>query len=113
MREALANLLAEIGITIPVPLASLICGLVMVVSAMYGVKVLRVISYIAVPLLIGISVYGLIEALTGDSLQIIQNYKPAAVMNFTDGLAVTLGSFALGQSSREIIRNFRENGLMF
>nr|WP_154892418.1 cytosine permease [Paenibacillus xylanexedens] len=94
--EALANLLAEIGINIPVPLASLICGLVMVVSAMYGVKVLRVISYIAVPLLIGISVYGLVEALTGDSLQIIQNYKPAAVMNFTDGLAVTLGSFALG-----------------
>lgn len=93
---ALANLLAEIGVHLPVPLASLICGLVMVVSAMYGIKVLRVISYIAVPLLIGISVFGLIEAFTGDSLQTIKNYKPAAVMSFTDGLAVTLGSFALG-----------------
>lgn len=93
---ALANLLAEIGVHLPVPLASLICGLMMVVSAMYGIKVLRVISYIAVPLLIGISVFGLTEAFTGDSLQIIKNYKPAAVMSFTDGLAVTLGSFALG-----------------
>lgn len=94
---ALANLLAVTGVDMPVPLASLICGLVMVVSAIYGVKVLRVISYIAVPLLVGISIYGLIEALTGDSLQIIQNYKPVGpTMNFTDGLAVTLGSFALG-----------------
>ena len=93
---ALANLLAESGVDIPVPLASLISGLVMVVSAMYGVKVLRVLSYIAVPLLVGMSIYGLIEALTGDSLQMIQNYKPEGTMSFTDGLAVTLGSFALG-----------------
>ncbi|GIO34608.1 MULTISPECIES: cytosine permease [Paenibacillus] len=93
---ALANLLAVTGMDMPVPLASLICGLVMVVSAVYGIKVLRVISYIAVPLLVGISIYGLIKALTGDSLQLIQHYKPAGAMSFTDGLAVTLGSFALG-----------------
>lgn len=64
---ALADLLAKTGVNMPVPLASLICGFVMVISAVYGVKVLRVISYIAVPLLVGISIFGLIEALTGDS----------------------------------------------
>ncbi|GGH28888.1 cytosine permease [Paenibacillus segetis] len=93
---ALANLLAEFNINIPVPVASLISGLVMVVSAMYGMKVLRVLSYIAVPLLVVLCVYGLIKALNGETLQFISNYRPEQNMSFMDGLAVTIGSFALG-----------------
>ncbi|MEF2967560.1 cytosine permease [Paenibacillus sp. M1] len=93
---ALANLLAEFDIAMPVPVASLICGLVMVVSAMYGIKVLRVLSYIAVPLLVVLCVYGLIKALNGETLQLISSYRPEQNMNFMDGLAVTMGSFALG-----------------
>lgn len=93
---ALANLLAEFGMTVPVPLASLISGLVMVISAMYGMKVLRVLSYIAVPLLVVICIYGLIQVFTMDSVQNIWSYQPEQQMNFMDGLAVTIGSFALG-----------------
>ncbi|ANS73418.1 cytosine permease [Paenibacillus yonginensis] len=93
---AVANLMAEFDIKMSVPVASLISGLVMVVSAMYGIKVLRVLSYIAVPLLVVLCVYGLIHALTGDNVQLISNYRPESKMNFTDGLAVTIGSFALG-----------------
>ncbi|WP_054956551.1 cytosine permease [Paenibacillus dakarensis] len=93
---ALASLLAEYGMNIPVPLASLISGLVMVISAMYGIKVLRVLSYIAVPLLVVICVYGLIQAFTMDSFQNIWSYQPEKQMKFMDGLAVTIGSFALG-----------------
>lgn len=93
---ALANLLAEFDIAIPVPIASLISGLVMVVSAMYGIKVLRVLSYIAVPLLVVLCVYGLVQALNGEALQLISNYRPEQNMSFMDGLAVTMGSFALG-----------------
>lgn len=93
---ALANLLAEYGMDIPVPLASLISGLVMVVSAMYGIKVLRVLSYIAVPLLIVVCIYGLVQAFTMDSIQNIWSYQPEKQMKFMDGLAVTIGSFALG-----------------
>lgn len=93
---ALANLLAEYGVIVPVPLASLISGLVMVISAMYGMKVLRVLSYIAVPLLIVICIYGLVQVFTMDSVQNIWSYQPEKHMNFMDGLAVTIGSFALG-----------------
>ncbi|MBO0962094.1 cytosine permease [Neobacillus sp. MM2021_6] len=93
---ALASLLAAYEISVPVPFASFICGLVMVVSAIYGIKVLRVLSYIAVPLLVVICVYGLIQTLTGGNLQAIQNYEPKGNMSFMDGLAVTIGSFALG-----------------
>lgn len=93
---ALANLLGEFGMNIPVPAASLISGIVMVISAMYGIKVLRVLSYIAVPLLVVICIMGLVQAFTGDSLQLIMNYKPEGQMKFMDGLAVTIGSFALG-----------------
>ncbi|OIK15916.1 cytosine permease [Bacillus sp. MUM 116] len=93
---ALASLLAVFDITMPVPLASFLSGMVMVISAIYGVKVLRVLSYIAVPLLVVISVYGLAQTLNGDHLQIVQNYKPKGNMSFMDGLAVTIGSFALG-----------------
>lgn len=94
--SALANLLAQFGMEIPVPAASLISGLVMVVSAMYGMKVLRVLSYIAVPLLVVICIMGLVQAFTGDSWQLIKNYQPEGQMKFMDGLAVTIGSFALG-----------------
>ncbi|GAK41059.1 cytosine permease [Paenibacillus urinalis] len=93
---ALANLLSEFDVNMPVPVASLISGLVMVVSAMYGIKVLRVLSYIAVPLLVVLCVYGLIEALNGDTMQLIADYRPEQNMGFMDGLAVTIGSFALG-----------------
>lgn len=93
---ALANLLGEYGVIVPVPLASLISGLVMVISAMYGMKVLRVLSYIAVPLLIVICIYGLVQVFTMDSVQNIWSYQPEKQMNFMDGLAVTIGSFALG-----------------
>ncbi|GIP44174.1 cytosine permease [Paenibacillus sp. J45TS6] len=93
---ALANLLGEFGMSIPVPAASLISGIVMVISAMYGIKVLRVLSYIAVPLLVVICIMGLVQAFTGDSWQLISNYEPEGQMKFMDGLAVTIGSFALG-----------------
>ncbi|MEK5477326.1 cytosine permease [Paenibacillus sp. FSL R5-0407] len=93
---ALANLLAELDIAMPVPVASLISGLVMVVSAMYGIKVLRVLSYVAVPLLVVLCVYGLIQALNGETVQLISSYRPEQKMGFMDGLAVTMGSFALG-----------------
>jgi cytosine permease len=93
---ALANLLANYDMNMPIPLASFLCGLVMVVSAIYGIKVLRVISYIAVPLLVIISIVGLVQTLSGDHLQAIQNYKPSGNMSFMDGLSVTMGSFALG-----------------
>ncbi|MDH5163194.1 cytosine permease [Heyndrickxia oleronia] len=93
---ALANLLENYDMNMPIPLASFLCGLVMVVSAIYGIKVLRVISYIAVPLLVIISIVGLVQTLSGDYLQAIQNYKPSGNMSFMDGLSVTMGSFALG-----------------
>ncbi|WDH83833.1 cytosine permease [Paenibacillus urinalis] len=93
---ALANLLGEFDVNMSVPVASLISGLVMVVSAMYGIKVLRVLSYVAVPLLVVLCVYGLIEALNGDTMQLIADYRPEQNMGFMDGLAVTIGSFALG-----------------
>ncbi|QPA60364.1 cytosine permease [Lysinibacillus sphaericus] len=93
---ALANLLAIYHLNIPVPLASFISGMVMVVSAIYGMKVLRILSYIAVPLLVIICVYGLVQTLTGEQLEFIRAYEPQGNMSFMDGLAVTIGSFALG-----------------
>lgn len=93
---ALANLLAIYHVNIPIPLASFISGMVMVVSALYGMKVLRILSYIAVPLLVIICLYGLGQTLSGDQLQLIRDYQPQGNISFMDGLAVTIGSFALG-----------------
>ena len=70
--------------------------MVMVVSALYGMKVLRILSYIAVPLLVIICLYGLGQILTGEQLQLVRDYQPQGNMSFMDGLAVTIGSFALG-----------------
>lgn len=93
---AISNLLAVYNINFSVQVASFISGIVMLVSAIYGIKVLKVISYIAVPYLVIICIYGLIQTLTGDNIALISNYKPATTMSFVNGLSVAIGSFALG-----------------
>ena len=85
----------------------------MVVSALYGMKVLRILSYIAVPLLVIICLYGLGQTLTGEQLQLIRDYHPQGNMSFMDGLAVTIGSFALGAVIAGDYSQFSKNVQMF
>ncbi|EOT77731.1 cytosine/purines uracil thiamine allantoin permease [Enterococcus raffinosus ATCC 49464] len=94
--SAFANLLGLYGIRISVPVSSIVWGMIMLVTAIYGIRLIRLINYIAVPYLVIVCLYGLFEALSGQSNHLLQTYQPTAQLSFFDGLAVTIGSFALG-----------------
>lgn len=93
---AVANLLTYLGLPIPTWLASLLTGLLMVVTAMYGVKLIRLLAYVAVPYLIIVILYGLWFAFAKqDAAATIAAYHPSGTLSFVNGFSSTVGSFAM------------------
>jgi len=93
---AFSQFLALYGITLPVWLSSLIWGIVMLLSAIFGIKLLSWLNYIAVPFLFIVIVYAIAVSLMGGGWSAIVEYQPATHMPFLTGVSVTIGSFALG-----------------
>lgn len=85
------------GFTIPVWLCSLVWGVLMLLTAMYGYKGLKFLNYIAVPALILVLAYGVILAFTkNDGAAVIATYQPPAQMSLVSGISMVVASFALG-----------------
>ncbi|WP_088816389.1 MULTISPECIES: cytosine permease [Listeria] len=93
---AFSGFLAVYGIDFPVWLASLIWGIIMLLSALYGIRILNILNYVAVPILLIVCLYALITSLQSGGLAQITNYTPKTTLPFLSGLSVTVGSFALG-----------------
>lgn len=93
---AFSQFLSVYGINLPVPFSSLIWGIIMLLSAIYGIKILNILNYVAVPILLTVCVYAVAVSLMGDGVAQIKNYMPAGSMSFLSGLSITIGSFALG-----------------
>lgn len=93
---AFVGFLKTFGLTMPVPMASLLWGLIMVITAIYGIRLIRLLTYVAVPYLIIICLYGLYQALTSSHVGLLSTYQPAIAMPISTGLSITLGSFAIG-----------------
>ena len=93
---AVDNLLKYLGLPIPAWLASLLTGLLMVVTAMYGVKLIRLLAYVAVPYLVIVILYGLWFAFAKqDAAATIAAYHPSGTVSFVNGFSSTVGSFAM------------------
>jgi len=87
------------GVSIPVWISSVAWGAIMVASASFGFKGLKLLNYIAVPLLIVVLIYGLVVAVAGHGgIDAITSYMPAAQMSILSGVSLTVGSFAVGGS---------------
>lgn len=86
----------SLGISIPIWVSSLIWGFIMLITAIYGFNALKYLNYIAVPALILASIYGVYAVLTKYGTEILSTYKPAQPMSFLAGIALTVGSFAVG-----------------
>jgi len=93
---AFSQFLALYDITLPVWLSSLIWGIVMLLSAIFGIKLLSWLNYIAVPFLFIVIVYAIAVSIMGGGWSAIAEYQPATHMPFLTGVSVTIGSFALG-----------------
>ncbi len=84
------------GLTIPVWLSSLIWGLIMLTTAIVGFNALKYLNYIAVPSLIILCIYGTYLSLTQYGVQVLASYKPTTPMPFVQGIAISVGLFAVG-----------------
>lgn len=94
--EAFSQFLALYDFTFPVWLSSLCWGTVMLLSAIFGVKILGWLNYIAVPFLLAVVIYAMAISLTDGGWAAVMNYQPEAHMPFLSGVSVSIGSFALG-----------------
>lgn len=94
--SAFSQTMSNLGVNIPVWVSSLIWGIIMLITAVYGFNALKYLNYIAVPALIVVCFYGSYLSLSNQGLSILKTYQPAEPMSFLSGLALTVGSFALG-----------------
>lgn len=89
--------LAIFGVNIPAWICIVVWGLIMLLTACFGFKGLKVLNTIAVPLLLAVCIYGLILALVKyDGVHVIAAYQPAVNMGLVFGINYTIATFALG-----------------
>lgn len=85
------------GINIPVPVSSIFWGIIMLLTAVYGYKGLKILNYIAVPALIIVLAYGIFVAFARyDGMNLIASWIPSSQMSLVSGISMVVGSFALG-----------------
>ena len=83
------------GPSIPVTVSSVVWGLIMLTTAVYGIKALKYLNYIAVPSLIITCIYGVYKSIALNGWSNIVNSQPAEPMSMLMAVSISVGSFAL------------------
>lgn len=89
-------MLSSFNVDFPLWLSNIIWGAVMVWTAIYGFKFLKVLNYIAVPALLVLCVYGIVATLQGNGAQILASYHPSSPMPFVSAISTMVGLLATG-----------------
>jgi cytosine permease len=85
------------GINIPVWISTVVSGVLMFLTAMYGYKAVKYLNYIAVPLLVLVIGYVVIAALfIRNGIPAIAAHKPAQPMTLVAGINMAVATFAVG-----------------
>jgi len=80
-----------------VAISSIVWGAIMVFTACSGFKGLKILNYVAVPLLLVVCLYGIIASITqNDGGTVIANYAPEVSAGLVFGISMVVASFALG-----------------
>ena len=94
---AFNTLMAVLGVSnFPFWLSCVIWGVVMFITAVYGVKWMAVLNYIAVPLLVILCAYGGIHSINIAGWGTIKSAVPANLMTMPAAISTVIGLFALG-----------------
>ena len=96
---AFSGLLGEcFGIEIPVPVSIIIWGVIMFVTAAVGFNGLKILNAIAVPIMCVVTVVGLFIVLSGEGLEAVKSFVPAADGSVTmvSGIDMVIGGFIVG-----------------
>ena len=85
------------GLSIPGWLSTVIWGLVMCLTAVFGINWIKILNIVSVPALIVILVYAAIAVFSdAESAAAIANYEPAGSITFVSGIGMAVGGFATG-----------------
>lgn len=84
------------GIEIPVWASSIFWGIVMLLTAAYGYKGLKILNYVAVPALVIVLAYAMILAFLSGGLEAVVSFQPTSRMGFIPAVSMVVASFALG-----------------
>lgn len=85
-----------LGVNLTVWISSLIWGLIMLATAIMGFNTLKYLNYIAVPALVILCIYGTYASISQFGTQMMSSYQPPNPFSFMQGVAVTVGAFAVG-----------------
>lgn len=84
------------GIDIPVWASSIFWGIVMLLTAAYGYRGLKILNYVAVPALVIVLAYAMILAFLSGGLETVVSFQPTSRMGFIPAVSMVVASFALG-----------------
>ena len=93
---AFNTLLSALGVNLPFALSCIIWGVVMSITAVYGVKWMSILNYIAVPLLIILCAYGGVHSINVGGWNEITAAINENQMSLAAAVSMVIGSFALG-----------------
>ena len=93
---AFNTLLFHLGVEFPFWLSCVIWGVVMFITAVYGVKWMAVLNYIAVPLLVLLCAYGGIHSINTAGWGNIASAVSENLMPLPAAISTVIGLFALG-----------------
>ncbi len=95
--DTLSILLNDLfNINANVQLCSLIVGLLMLLTAVYGFKVMEYLNYVSVPLMIIVLSIAFFNAMSQNDISMLFDYKPTQTMSFLQGLGIVVGGFIVG-----------------
>lgn len=94
--SAFNTLMGYWGVTFPFWLSCIIWGAVMLFTAVYGFKFMKILNYIAVPALVIICLYGMINAASNVGWATITSHQPETPMAMSAAVSLVIGLFAVG-----------------
>ncbi len=93
---AFNTLMAMMGVTFPFWISCLIWGVIMLVTAVYGFNMMKILNYIAVPALVAMCIFGAAKASSGVGMSGLMAMTPEAEMPMSAAISMIIGLFAVG-----------------
>lgn len=109
--SAFVTLMNYWGISFPFWLSCLIWGCVMLVTAVYGFKLMKWLNYIAVPALIAMCVYGMFHSISVTGWNNIISIKPdpSNMLGMASAISTVIGLFAVGATTNPDYTRYAKN----
>lgn len=85
-----------LAIDLPAYISSFFWGLIMLLTAVYGFKLMKWLNYLAVPAIVLLMIYGLGVSFSEKGWSDVSTFEPATSMNFLSAIGLAIGFVSVG-----------------